>query len=96
MARYKLTFTTTIAPDRQSSGGMIVVLERNVSASLPTRDQCDAELLIDNQLFNTAVLPTRDDTHYFIVDEAMQQALGKGVGDTVAVEIAHIHAAPIE
>lgn len=87
MAQNKLSFMSTIAQDPQSAKGMIIVLDRVVSASLPTHGSMNAVVTLDNQEFQTKLLPTTDDTHYFLYDETMQENLRKGVGDTVAVDI---------
>lgn len=84
----KLAFLCTLARDpKGASGDMVGVLDQSVSASLPARGINNVILTIDGHPFRAVLLPTNDNTHYFVFDQCMLSVIPKSLGATIAVEI---------
>jgi hypothetical protein len=65
----------------------LLTLPKNASAKLPSRGRTMAEGTINGFPFRAALEPTGKGSHWLRVNEAMQDAAGAGVLETVTVEI---------
>ncbi len=84
----KLAFLCTLSHDPDGApDDLIVVLERQVSAALPTSKTVNVMLRVDGHRFRTALFPIHADTHYFYFDERMRSVIRKEAGSTLAVVV---------
>src|SRR6476469_3575967 len=69
-------------------------LPRSASAQLPSRGMTMVEGTINGFPFRAALEPNGKGSHWLRVNQAMQDAAGADVGDTVTVEITRIEEEP--
>lgn len=71
-----------------------VVLPEEVSARLPRRGRTSVEGTLNGHAFTATLDPDGRLSHWLKVDEALREAAGAVVGDTVALEIAPVAREP--
>ncbi len=65
----------------------ILKLPKNASAQLPSRGQVMVKGTINSFKFQTALEPDGNWSHWFKVDESLQESIGATAGDTVMLKI---------
>src|SRR5690242_2324066 len=72
----------------------VLSLPKNASAELPPRGMTMVEGIINGFPFRAALEPDGKGSHRLRVNQALQNAAGADVGDTVAVEITRVGEEP--
>ena len=72
----------------------LLILPKNASAKLPSRDMTMVEGTINGFPFRAALEPNGQGSHWLKVNKAMQDAAGAETGDTVTVEITRVGEEP--
>jgi hypothetical protein len=71
-----------------------ITLPRKASAKLPSHDMTFVEGTINGFPFRATLEPNGDSSHRLRVNQALQDAAGAGVGDTVTMEITRVGEEP--
>ena len=72
----------------EKSGSWTIILPRNASAKLPSRDRTMVEGTINSFPFRAALEPNGKGSHSLRVNKTMREGAGADAADTVTVEIA--------
>lgn len=93
--RSTIRFSTTLLQPPDASGSWsILTLPANASVELPSRVQTMVEGTIHGFPFRAALEPVGEGSHRLTMSDALRDAAGIGVGDTVTVEITRVDEEP--
>jgi hypothetical protein len=83
-----LSFTATLFQSDETGSATLLALPQSASAKLPSRGMTLVEGTLNDFPVRAVLEPDGKGSHWFKVNEAILEAIGKGAGDTVTMVVA--------
>lgn len=90
--RFKAKLSRPATP--KGAAWTFLVLPTAASAKLPTRSMVTVDGMLEGQPFQATLEPDGQGSHWLKVDEALREAAGVVVGDSIALEISPVAEEP--